>query len=178
MTKSSDRALAQAFRAWADRARAGNGHGVFKDAATFIEQHAAEIDAAAPEGAQAVALSLSDADEIAKVCAHKHGKDHAYVREAGLDFEPHLWVVEAVRAGFAYARVTAPPSQDAEDAAKDREDAEKWRALNRPWVSTPRPPRADGACSRCGNCRRGDFANCKNRQYFDAARAAEGDGHG
>lgn len=138
--RPSDRAIAIALRELRT---------TFSLAYRMVTERAREIDTAAPEGAQAVACHRTITENGAKW--------------AWIDGPPSLGALDNLKVHPAWKieyAYTAPPSQDAEDAAK-------WRALNRPWVPTARPPRADGACSRCGNCRRGDFAHCKNRQYFD-----------
>lgn len=44
------------------------------------------------------------------------------------------------------------------------------------WVPTLSTVSTGGACWRCGSCRRGDFANCKNRHYI-AQMLSKGPSH-
>lgn len=103
MTKPSDRAIAQAF--WEERNDPG-AHGEGLQALEEVEDRAREIDAAAPDGAQAVVACHRTITE--------NGAAWAWVAGApSLGALDNLKVHPNWRIEYAY---TAPPSQDAEDA--------------------------------------------------------------
>ncbi|MFQ6309870.1 hypothetical protein [Lysobacter capsici] len=105
MTKPSDRAIAQAFREM-DSFQKVDVAIAFAD----LRQRAREIDAAAPDGAQAVIACHRTITE--------NGAAWAWVAGApSLGALDNLMVHPGWRIEYAY---TDPPSQDAEDAARDK----------------------------------------------------------
>lgn len=121
MTRPSDRAIAQAF--WA-LLNAGTGKRTLFECMLWIDNHAREIDAAAPEGAQAVAMP--DPVGWCRVKNGQHqvqiGGERPHDRGNG-DHSPwaNLYDGPALRAygkACASAVSSAPPSLDAEDGAR------------------------------------------------------------
>jgi hypothetical protein len=147
--RPSDRAIAQAFMELV-----GYDFLPAIGARDAVIERAREIDAAAPEGAQAVACHRWRRNgEIVGVSNYggwidgpPSEREHGAAENLSGTCE---WTVE-----YAY---TAPPSQDAEDAARYR------------WLRDPRNILEGVTPTKGGSVL--DVA-------IDAARAAEGDGHG
>lgn len=155
MTKPSDRAIAQAFfKVLADPSVAWRAEPAqrFLDA---VASDAARLDAAAPEGAQFVTGTVeavgSDENGQPRILIHT-------TREALRD-GPML----ACRDVYVS---TAPPSLGGEDAAL-REDAERYR-----WL------RDCNLSAHAGLRQAIEYGSDQLDAAIDAARAAEGDGHG
>lgn len=205
MTRPSDRAIAQAFLEYAeatvalprgdeDRQRGSSVYNWRRGVEADVLRRAFEIDAAAPEGAQAVAMyqvrpRLGDGSWGAWREVSKRYFDDYDDNETG--YPPDRWERRKL--------YTALPSQDAEDAAaKFGAFAVEILNLDEDWIGDVdggslqdaavkhgllKPVEVTEACGEgCSCAAYGDFPQeCFKptaimRAAIDAARAAEGDG--
>jgi len=181
VSRPSDRAIAQAF--WEMPLHDKGAIGWAADVGT----RAREIDAAAPEGAQEINYDLRTSAGLNNACAKMQMKEGQGASDALYELAVKHGAPGAVAAGFAHTvnnamialheqaleRTTTPPQP--QDAARDREDAERYRWLRDKAISGTRHDPAvlkDGPTDLC-EFMFGDELDAA----IDAARGAGGGGN-
>jgi hypothetical protein len=166
--RPSDRAIAQAVLAFE---ASGVNDLSCREVVAWIKLYASGKDAAAPEGAQAVAWQVRRADPFGKGFGWEFVTRDAFelTKQSGRYYGFDDGMACEVRALY-----TAAPPLGGEDGAKDREDAARYR-----WLRSP--DRAPGACDLW--VAMGSFGTGIGQwngklldDVVDAARAAGGEG--